>query len=151
MSILICNAMPTDLPELALMNKELIEDEGSRNPMTLDMLQQRMRGWLQDNWTIRIFVEEVTNQTAGYAVFQIRPDEYFPEQSIVYLRQMFIRRPLRGQGAGEQAFEVLRQQCFPPRATVVIDVLFSNPRGRRFWEKMGFQTYCTTMHLQPKS
>jgi GNAT superfamily N-acetyltransferase len=151
MPILIRNAHRDDLPELARMNQALIEDEGSRNPMTLSQLQHRMEGWLQGDWTIRIFVDAISTQTVGYAVFQNRPDDYFPEQSIVTLRQMFIDRPFRGQGTGQQAVEQLREACFPPNSTVVIDVLSTNPRGRRFWDKLGFQPYCTTMHLPPKS
>ena len=38
MPLLIHPANEADLPLLAQMNKRLIEDEGSRNPMSLDQL-----------------------------------------------------------------------------------------------------------------
>ena len=38
-------ALEADRPALAQMNKRLIDDEGSRNPMSLDQLRQRMAGW----------------------------------------------------------------------------------------------------------
>ena len=46
MSLVVRPANEADLLLLAQMNKRLIEDEGSRNPMSLDQLADRMRGWL---------------------------------------------------------------------------------------------------------
>jgi len=39
-------ATQNDIPPLAKMNGQLIEDEGHRNPMSLDELEQRMAGRL---------------------------------------------------------------------------------------------------------
>ena len=78
-------ATQADLPLLAEMNKRLIDDEGSRNPMTVNELRERMQGWLRTDWQIRLFSDEAEN-IIGYAVYQLRPDDYFLEMKIVYLR-----------------------------------------------------------------
>ncbi len=39
-----CN--PEDISFLGLMNKQLIEDENSKNPMTTEELSLRMKGFL---------------------------------------------------------------------------------------------------------
>ena len=84
-------------------------------------------------------------------MYQARRDEYFPDQTFVYLRQFYIEREMRGQGLGTAAFRALAAEHFPPGCRVVIDVLASNPRGHDFWRHVGFQPYCTTMHLQTHS
>jgi len=146
MPLLIRSADEADLPLLAQMNKCLIEDEGSRNPMSLDQLADRMRGWLLGNWHLKLFATD--GGAVGYAVYQARRDEYFPEQTIVYLRQFYIEREMRGQGLGTAAFRALAAEHFPPGSRVVIDALASNPRGHDFWRHVGFEPYCTTMHLR---
>jgi GNAT superfamily N-acetyltransferase len=146
MSLFIHSANEADLPLLAQMNKRLIEDEGSRNPMSLDQLADRMRGWLRGNWELKLFATDAG--VVGYAVYQTRCDEYFPDQTTVYLRQFYIERELRGHGLGTAALRALAAEHFPPDSRVVIDVLASNPRGHDFWRHVGFQSYCTTMHLR---
>ena len=149
MSLLVRPATEADLPLLARMNKRLIEDEGSRNPMSIEQLTGRMRGWLSGDWEIRLFVDHAA--PLGYAVYQPRPDEYFPDRTVVYLRQFYIEREVRGRGWGKQALSTLVHEHFPPGSAVVIDVLASNPGGFAFWRRVGFDPYCTTMHLRSGS
>ena len=144
------SATEADVPVLAAMNKCLIEDEGSRNPMTGAELQQRMRGWLKGDWQVRLFEEE-NGDVVGYTVFQSRQDDYFPENQVMYLRQLYIERERRSRGLGQQALQLLLEREFPQEVMVVIDVLAANPRGYRFWSKMGFGPYCTTMHFKKKA
>ncbi|MCL5998554.1 MAG: GNAT family N-acetyltransferase [Chloroflexi bacterium] len=101
MTMFIClrSATPDDVALLARMNRQLIEDEGSRNPMSLDQLEARMRCWLGGGWSITIVL--AGDEVAGYAVYQVRRDEYCPDQQLVYVRQFFIRRELRRQGIGK--------------------------------------------------
>ena len=144
MAVYLQVAGEADLPLLAQMNKCLIEDEGSRNPMSVVELQQRMGGWLRSDWRADLFVENET--VVGYAVYQLRKDEYFPNNSMVYLRQMYIDRNKRSRKLGRLALGLLARTRFPENCTVVIDVLATNPRGAEFWSQTGFQPYCTTMH-----
>ena len=111
MPLLVRPANEADLPLLAQMNKRLIEDEGSRNPMSLDQLADRMRDWLLGDWEVKLFATD--DRVVGYAVYQIRRDEYFPDQTIVYLRQFYIEREMRGQGLGTAAYPGLGGRAFP--------------------------------------
>jgi GNAT superfamily N-acetyltransferase len=149
MTLFIRDAIENDLAELALLNKQLIEDEGSCNPMNLAQLEERMRGWLKGDWKIKLFYEETVPQyILGYTLYQIRQDEYDPMQQSVYLRQMFVRREKRSQGLGRQVLKQLVKQYMPPEARIEIDVLSSNPSGERFWHSMGFKPYFIQMRLE---
>lgn len=136
-----------DIPVLARMNRQLIEDEDSRNPMSVAQLGERMAGWLQAEWIIDLI--ELDSQTIGYAVFQIRKDAYDPEANEVYLRQFYIERGWRRRGLGTLAVQKLIRDYFPDHCTVVLEVLAGNPAGRQFWSRLGFQPYATTMRLSP--
>jgi RimJ/RimL family protein N-acetyltransferase len=134
-----------DVPLLAAMNQQLIQDEGSRNPMTLAELEERMREWLASNW--QAVVVEIDSEAVGYLLFQFRSDEYLPSDTTVYVRQFFIGRNCRSRGIGRQAFNLIRERFFPRVSSVVLDVLEVNSQARRFWMSLGFKPYCTTMKL----
>jgi len=44
-----------DVPQLALLNKQLIEDEKSNNPMTIEELRERMREFLNSAYDAYFF------------------------------------------------------------------------------------------------
>jgi len=140
-------ATQADLPLLAEMNRQLILDEGSRNPMSAVQLQERMGGWVTGNWQIRIFELPETAQVVGYAVYQLRYDEYIPENKIVYLRQMFVIREVRRQGLGRSVFTRLLEE-FPESCRVELDVLATNTEGQAFWSSVGFKPDYTHMRLE---
>lgn len=132
-----------DAALLARLNREMIEAEQSRNPMSLRELETRMRGWLVGDWSAVLILCEA--QVAGYCLFQIRRDDYFPEQIVVFVRHYCIARDFRRRGLGRAAFERIVSDCFPEGATLELEVLESNPSGRLFWEALGFRPYCTTL------
>ena len=146
MPLLIRPATKSDLPILAQMNRRLIEDEGSRNPMSIAELQNRMGEWLGDEWQVDLFSEGDT--VVGYAVYQFRKDIYKPDEVMVYLRQLYIERDRRRRGLGSRAFKLVAQTRFPAGCRIEVDVLASNPRGAKFWAQVGFQPYCTTLWLR---
>lgn len=111
--------------------------------MTLEQLEARMRGFLEGDWRVLLLL--VDGAIAGYVIYQLRRDEYFPEQPEVFVRHYLVRREFRGRGLGRRAFEKLAAEHFPPGAVISLDVLASNPGGYRFWTKLGFQPYCTHM------
>ncbi len=127
------------------MNQQLIEDEASRNPMSLAELDHRMAGWLERDW--QVVVIEQGSEPVGYILFQFRHDEYRPSESTVYVRQFFVGRKNRSRGIGRRAFDIVAEAHFHNVSSTVLDVLETNPRARRFWESLGFQRYCTTMKL----
>jgi GNAT superfamily N-acetyltransferase len=145
MDRLIRKAAEADVGILAQMNKALILAEGSRNPMTIQQLEERMHGWLLGEWTIEVF--QLNEAVIGYAVYQVGIDEYFPEESFVHLRQFYIGNEHRSKGYGSRVLKQLIKGTFPQGAKVMIDVLQSNPRGQSFWAKFGFEPYYTHMRL----
>lgn len=138
------SAEPEDVPALARMNAELVEDQGSSSRVPIDELEERFRVWIRTGeYYIDMFDE--SGSTFGYAVYQVRGDYYFPAQRVVYLRHFFIERRYRGQGWGTVAFETLTAQRFPKEHAVALDVVSTNPIGQLFWEKLGFKPYFTEM------
>ncbi|MDI6871113.1 MAG: GNAT family N-acetyltransferase [Bacillota bacterium] len=134
-----------DLPVLARMSCELIEDEGATTSRSLAEVEHRLAEWLEDGWSIDLFLHD--GDIAGYAIYQFRPDEYYPERTVAYLRDFFIARPLRRQGLGRLAFDALIRERFPAASAVVLEVLVSNDKGREFWSALGFQPFSITMKL----
>ena len=146
MELTIRAATLDDVEALAAMNKHLIKDEGSRNPMDIDRLKHRMTGMIESEWVVLLISNQ--DEDVGYMVYKVSPDEYFPDQSELYIRQYFVKRQYRGTGLGAQAFNTISKNHFPENAVLTLDVLEVNPRGRKFWEKVGFKPYLTHMKKQ---
>jgi hypothetical protein len=79
-------ATSADVPILARMNQQLIEDEGHRNPMDLGELETRMASMLGGDYTATLF--EWDSQIVAYGLWRDEPDR-------VYLRQFFVTREFR--------------------------------------------------------
>lgn len=136
-------AGPDDAALIAPMNRQLIVDEGSENPMTLPELEARMRRFLETGWSCALL--ELEEAVVGYALFETRPQPYDNARQEVFLRQYFIAADYRRQGIGKAGIALLETHAFPPGATVVLDVLSENTRGRQFWQRAGFEPYAVTM------
>ncbi len=132
-------ATPSDAPLLARLNRDLIADEGHRNPMTLAELERRMAGWL-DAGGYQAVLFERDGDAVGYALFRREPDH-------VYLRQFFVRRDHRRQSIGRDALAWLRQHACPDAPRIRIDVLIGNTNAIAFWRAVGFRDYCLSMEL----
>jgi GNAT superfamily N-acetyltransferase len=143
MQIVIRAAQAEDLPLLAEMNRRLIADEGSRNPMRLAELESRMRDWLASEWRITLF--ETASAVIGYALYRLGQDAYFPERPVVNVRHFFIERDRRGRGLGREAFEALARERFPAGCRIELDALTTNAGGLRFWQKLGFEAYAVVL------
>ncbi|WP_219836783.1 GNAT family N-acetyltransferase [Paenibacillus sp. R14(2021)] len=127
----------------ARMNRQLILDEQSENPMSLDELEARMLKLMASGYTCAIL--RLDAAIAGYALYQLRRHPYDAERQEIYLRQYYIEPAYRGRGIGRAGVQLLQERAFPPGATVIIDVLSSNPAGERFWRSAGFEAYAITM------
>lgn len=138
-------ATVADVQLLAEMNRQLCDDERSRNNMAVAALAVRMEKWLSENWQAVVIEERFAS--VGYAVFQIGSDYYEPAIPEVHLRQFFIVREHRSRGIGRRAFDILRTTMFPLGSQVQLDILTTNLSGQRFWESLGFQQYSTAMRL----
>ena len=133
-------ATTADCLLLAELNHQLIRDEGHRNRMTMEELEQRMRGWLTSEYQAVLY--EDGGEVVAYALFREQPDE-------IYLRQLFVIRHRRSQGIGRRAVEILRSQVWPKTKRLTVDVLVANKRGVAFWREVGYTDYCLSLEILP--
>ena len=143
--IRIVKARPRDSARLAEMNKHLIEDEGHRNPMSIEELRKRMEDWLLSDWEAVFIVEE--NATIGYALYQWRADSFNPNEQFVYLRQFFISRSHRNRGMGTQSFNAIKGEFWSKAKRIEVEVLAKNKEGIAFWHSLGFTDYSLSLKL----
>lgn len=123
-----------DAARLALLNKRLIEDEQSDNPMSVAELEGRMRGFLGGEYHAYLFSEG--GETVGYALVR-------HTSTPLYLRQFYIDRGFRRRHYGQTAFRLLMKRL--QADAIDIDVLPWNEAGRLFWKSCGFQETCVSM------
>lgn len=126
-----------DVPQLALMNKHLIEDEKSNNPMSIAELENRMRDFINKDYKAYFFIEN--EMVLGYAL--IKHASIPP-----YLRQFYIEREFRRKHYGKRAFHQLME--YLQIDTIDIDVLPWNERGYSFWKSCGFDDTCISMRYK---
>jgi len=126
-----------DIPKLAFLNKQLIDDEKSTNSMTVNKLEERMRGFLDTEYDAFFFVAR--EDIVGYALVK---NTCIP----LYLRQFLIDRKYRKMHYGTAAFHALLQ--YLDVKTMDIEVLPWNEPGMRFWESLGFHELSRYMRLE---
>lgn len=126
-----------DVPQLAVFNKQLIEDEKSDNPMNIKQLEERMKGFLKGEYEAYFFQEE--NHVIGYALVKTNCKPY-------YLRQFLIDRNYRQKHCGTKAFHMLLEHLGV--TDIDIEVLSWNEAGKKFWEKCGFKEISRYMRLK---
>lgn len=129
-------ASPADAVLLAPLNQQLIRDEGHRNRMSVAELEARMKAWLEGEYTAVLVESE--GMPIAYALFR-------QEREYVYLRQLHVASASRRQGVGRELVEWLRRNAWPKEAPVRLDVLVANVSAQKFWQSVGFSTYCLTM------
>jgi len=133
-----------DLDLLARMNRELIEDEGHRNPMTLPELKERFERFLShEGWSVDVVIE--AGEIAGFATHRYEPDNAEPSGMRVHLRQFYIVRSKRRSGIGQRALELLIRTRFKEGDRIFLEVIQTNPGGKAFWSRTGFAPYGTIM------
>ena len=125
-----------DLGLLAELNRQLIEDEGHANPMSVPELEKRMRGWLVRTYTAVLFLDE--DAVVGYALYR-------SDDAGIFLRQFFISRSERRKGRGRAAMELLLGRIWPPGTTVTLEALWTNQAAISFWRSLGFGDYALTL------
>ena len=135
------HATTDDCALLAELNHQLIRDEGHRNCMSVPELEQRMRGWLADEYTAIVF--EDAGEVVGYALFREQADE-------IYLRQLFVLRHRRRQGIGRGAVQILRSAIWPKTKRLTVDVLVTNKDATAFWRALGYADYSLTLEILPE-
>ena len=132
-------ATTEDAKILAPLNFQLIRDEGHRNPMDIEQLAQRMKGWLSGEYEAVLIEQD--RSLVGYALFRREPEH-------IYLRQLFVVPELRRKGVGRAALQWLWQNAWQGVQRLRIEVLVENIVAREFWRSVGFREYCVTMEAQ---
>lgn len=126
-----------DVPKLALLNKQLIDDEKSNNFMSIKELEERMQVFLNSEYDGYFFM--VRENVVGYALVKNTCNP-------LYLRQFFIDREYRKKHYGTQAFQALLE--YLNVNNIDIEVLPWNEPGIRFWESLGFHEISRYMRLE---
>lgn len=137
--ISIREAGATDVPLLTELNQQLIRDERHRNSMSLGELQERMSGFLTDDYRAALF--ESGGEVLGYALFR-------PEAEHLYIRQFYVRPEYRGRGVGRAAVTWLKHQAWQDHSRIRLDVLTTNSAALQFWRSVGFSDYCLTLECE---
>lgn len=126
-----------DVAKLALLNKQLIEDEKSDNAMNLSELERRMKEFLETDYSAYFFIED--GQIIGYALVR-------NTNKPVYLRQFLIDRNYRNHHYGTQAFQMLLK--YLEVKEIDVEVLPWNKNGLAFWKHCGFNETCIAMRYK---
>jgi len=125
-----------DLLLLADLNRQLIEDEGHSNPMSVAELENRLRAWLVRTYTAVLFMND--GSVVGYALYRT-------DNMGIFLRQFFICRDARRKGFGREAMDLLFRRVWPAGALVTLEALSANRAAIDFWRALGFENYAVTM------
>ena len=127
----------SDIRQLAVLNLQLIEDEKSDNPMTVEELEDQMSEFMNGDYNAYFYRDE--GNIIGYALVRIssRP---------MYLRHFLVCREYRRNGCGKAFFGDLLKELGV--RTIDIEVYSWNETGKRFWESLGFSPRCIYMRYQ---
>lgn len=125
---------------LAEWNYRLIRDEGHRNTMTVQQLEERMRSWLDRDYKAVIFSDG--KEPLGYGLYRHDTDS-------VYLRQFYILSEYRRRGYGRAGMRILQEEIWPRDIRLTVDVLCRNEPGIAFWRAIGYRDYCLTLEIMP--
>lgn len=134
-------ASDEDIPLLADLNHQLIQDERAPNPMSVRELAERMRAWLHGDYRAVFF--ELAAETVAYALFR-------SSEEGLYLRQFFVSRAHRRRGIGRQAIEIFREQVVSPDQALSLEVFVHNEAGIAFWQAVGFEQHTLSFRIGPK-
>ena len=126
-----------EIPLLAELNRQLIEDEGDATKFSIEELTGFWRKWLGNEYQAVLFFDE--DRICAYALF--RPDE----EGTIWLRQFFVCRDCRRRGVGREAMRLLREQIWPLKARIILEVLLGNDRGLQFWRAVGFRDHALVL------
>jgi len=136
-------AEQSDVPMLAEINRQLIEDEWEGNAMSLPRLEARMSRWLRDgDYRAVLFHED--GVVVAYCLVSVDEDS-------AYIRHFYVLREHRRGGTGRRAMELLLRDVVPAGLRITLDVLASNAGGHGFWRSVGFRDYSVRMELLPRS
>lgn len=80
-----------DIPQLALMNKHLIEDEESNNPMSIAELESRMSGFINNGYNAYFFIENEIVLGYDYQMYMLEYGLSRLREDIVFYEKILNR------------------------------------------------------------
>lgn len=121
---------------LALMNRQLIDENEQTNQMTVFELEDRMHDWL-DNGTFIGFLFMLYDEVIGFAL--INPTE-------MWVRHFYICPNYRRQGFGKKAVELL----FDVLGTeeIGLSCLTTNAAGLAFWQSFEHEAFSIKFNIR---
>ena len=127
-----------DAAAIAVMNAQLLYDEGNCLLLSQSELTERMADWLANEYGAVVFEERDTERShaLGYALYRF-------DAGHVFLRQFYVKPLYRRFGVGRKALDWLQSTLWT-NASLRLEVLKQNATGQAFWRAMGFQEYCVT-------
>lgn len=136
MDFVITKLTTKSIDQLAILNKQLIEDEGNAKNLSHHYLCQRMKGWLKNNHYFGFGIE-IDGQVKAYLLACYEDD-------FVYLRQLVTDRDYRRHGMASALIMHL-EKFLGPSQQLRLDVLMSNKNAMYFYAKLGFQPFYMAM------
>ena len=131
-----------DVPTLASMNRQLVQDEQHRNRFKSDAwLEERMCGFLAGGYEAVLFEQE--GDVVAYALYAGHRDN----DDTIHLRQIFVDREHRRLGIGKEAVRILMEQVWPGDKRITVGVLVGNRFARAFYEAVGFKPYSMELEV----
>jgi ribosomal protein S18 acetylase RimI-like enzyme len=138
-------AMLKDVPLLARLNRQLVEDEGHRNRLRSDAwLEKRMRGFLTSEYRAVLF--DMEGRTVAYVLYTDR-SEY---TDTIYLRQILVDASMRRKGVGREVIRILLKEIWPKDKRITVGVLQNNQAAIAFYQAIGFHPYAVELELPPR-
>jgi ribosomal protein S18 acetylase RimI-like enzyme len=128
---------PEDISILVDLNRQLQSEEGSE-VMSTTNIRRRLTKWLSTDYQAVVF--EQADQLVAYALYR-DGDTDAEGKDVIYLRQFFVVGTDRRQGIGSKAFDLLLNEIWPLGKRILLEVLSSNPAGKKFWRSLGFEEY----------
>ena len=131
-----------EIPLLAQMNRQLVEDEQHRHRlMSNQWLEERMRQLMAAGYEAALF--EIEGRFVAYALYRQHPDH----EDSLYLRHFWVDRSLRRQGVGRAAMRILKNVIWPAEKRITVEVLIDNETARSFFQAAGFKPYSLELEL----
>ena len=129
-------AVLDDCAVLAVMNRQLIDDEGNGNTMTAAELENRMSDWLERGvYTAYLFT--LRDEIIGYALVDI---------SDTWMRHFFICREHRRKGYGRTVVALLLE--YLGFDEIGLSCLTKNAAGRAFWQSFSHEAYSIKYNIR---
>jgi len=125
-----------DCAALAVMNRQLIDDEGNGNTMSVAELENRMRDWLQRGvYTGYLFT--LSDEIIGYALVDV---------SDTWMRHFFICREHRRKAYGRAAVGLLLD--YLGFEEIGLSCLTKNTAGQAFWRSFAHEAYSIKYNIR---